>query len=105
MFPFGDSTFLANLKNPALMERNWIFSVASVPLSFKILGLWVLGFRPGVVLHLRCPLEKASELFPFSEQKAPELQKSDFVHFETGIRFHAPAQIRAAPGSQVMPTA
>ena len=35
----------------------------------------------------------------------PELQKSDFVHFETGIRFHAPAQIRAAPGSQVMPTA
>jgi len=65
--------------------------------------LWVFRLGPRVIVHLRCPLKKTRKLFALAEQESPKFQKPDFVHFETGVSLHAPAQVRAPPRSHMMP--
>src|SRR6267378_2331431 len=64
--------------------------------------LSVLRLRPCVVFHFGGPAQKSSELSAFAEQEAPEFEEADLIHFQAGVGFHAPAQIGAAPGRQMV---
>lgn len=42
------------------------------------------------------------QLLTLAKHESPELQEADLVHLQPGVSFHAPAQVRAAPGSKVV---
>src|SRR5947209_4405970 len=63
---------------------------------------WVLGLRPRVVLHFGCPLQEAHQLLAFAEHESPEFQEAYLIHLEAAVGLHAPAQIGAAPRSQMV---
>jgi hypothetical protein len=62
----------------------------------------IFRLRSRVVIHFGSPFQKATQLFSFSQHESPELHKSDLVHLQAGISFHAPAQVWAAPRGKAM---
>ena len=64
--------------------------------------LGVFRLRPRVIFHLSRPLQESHELLSLAEHEAPEFHEANFVHLEAAIRFHAPAQVGAAPGREAM---
>jgi hypothetical protein len=62
----------------------------------------ILRLRSRVIVHLSGPFQKVPQLFSFPDHESPEFNEANLVHLQAGIRFHAPAQVGAAPGGQAM---
>jgi len=62
----------------------------------------VAGFGAGVAVHGGGPFEEADEFVALAEEESPEFEEADLIHFDAAIGLDAPAQIRAAPGGEMV---